>query len=78
MTIHRGLGLRPLNVALRLSVFERVQQQNAYIYRLLVIYIYLFRHCDTLYSYCIQIFTRQDRRETYISFIGCAVCTVKF
>ena len=58
---------------LRLSVFERVQQQNYYIYKLLIIYIYVFRHCDTLNSYCIQIFTGQDRWETYISFIGCPV-----
>jgi len=55
VTLHRGLGMRPLNVyRLRLSVFERVQHQNDYIYKLLVIYIYVFRHCDTLNSYCIH------------------------
>ena len=61
-----------------LSVFEQVQQQNDYIYKHLIIYIYVFRHCDTLNSYCIQIFSGQDRRKTYISFIGYADCPVMF
>jgi len=38
-------------------------------YKLLIIYICVFRHCDPLNSYhlcsyCIQIFTGQDIRET--------------